>query len=121
MPNPEGATAPATLTYEGTTLELPVVRPTLGRTALDISAIGLKGLSVLDPGYADTAAYQSAITFVDGEEGRLYYRGYPVEQLATSTSFLDVAYLLINGELPTAQAADEFTGRVRDPKMPPRP
>jgi len=94
-----------------------VVRPTLGRTALDISAIGLKGLSVLDPGYADTAAYQSAITFVDGEEGRLYYRGYPVEQLATSTSFLDVAYLLINGELPTAQAADEFTGRVRDPKM----
>ena len=77
MPNPEGATGPATLTYEGTTLELPVVRPTLGRTALDISAIGTKGLSVLDPGYADTAAYQSAITFVDGEEGRLYYRGLP--------------------------------------------
>jgi citrate synthase len=117
MPNPAGATGPATLTYEGTTLELPVVQPTLGRTALDISAIGLKGLSVLDPGYADTAAYQSAITFVDGEQGRLYYRGYPVEQLATSTSFLDVAYLLINGELPTTQAADEFTGRVRDPKM----
>ena len=106
MPSPEGslanggAPAPAVLTYEGTSIELPVVEPILGRTALDISALGQHGLSVYDPGYADTAAYHSSITFVDGEGGRLYYRGYPVEQLATSASFLEVAYLLINGELP---------------------
>jgi citrate synthase len=117
MPSPEGAPGPATLTYQGTTVELPVVEPTLGRTALDITGLGPKGLSVFDPGYADTAAYHSAITFVDGEGGRLYYRGYPVEQLATSASFLEVAYLLINGELPGSQAADVFTSRVRDPKL----
>jgi citrate synthase len=117
MPSPEGTPGPATLTYEGTTVELPVVEPTLGRTALDITGLGPKGLSVFDPGYADTAAYYSAISIVDGEGGRLYYRGYPVEQLATSASFLEVAYLLIHGELPTSQAADEFTSRVRDPKL----
>jgi citrate synthase len=117
MPSPEGTPGPASLTYEGTTVDLPVVQPTLGRTALDITGLGAKGLAVFDPGYADTAAYQSAITFVDGEEGRLYFRGYPVEQLATSASFLEVAYLLMNGELPSSQAADEFTARVRDPKL----
>ncbi|MGH9107187.1 MAG: citrate/2-methylcitrate synthase, partial [Acidimicrobiales bacterium] len=90
---------------------------TLGRRALDVSSLREHGLAVLDPGYADTAAYQSAITFVDGEKGRLYYRGYPVEQLATSWSFLEVAYLLIYGELPTQQQADEFTAKVRDPRL----
>ena len=60
---------------------------------------------MFDPGYADTAAYGSSITFVDGEAGRLYYRGYPVEQLATSRSFLEVAYLLMYGELPDRGAS----------------
>ena len=117
MPSPPAMKGPATLSYEGTTVELPVMQPALGRTALDITGLGPKGLSVFDPGYADTAAYQSAITFVDGEGGRLYFRGYPVEQLATSASFLEVAYLLINGELPDSQQGAEFTNRVRDPKL----
>ena len=64
MPNHQEAHAPATLNFEGTTIELPVERPTLGHTALDVSTLGQQGLSVFDPGYADTAAYRSAITFV---------------------------------------------------------
>jgi len=117
VPGPEQAPEAATLTLGETAIELPVEQPTLGRTALDVSGLGQHGLSVFDPGYADTAAYHSAITFVDGEGGHLYYRGYPVEQLATSFSFLEVAYLLIHGELPGAEAADNFTARVRDPKL----
>jgi citrate synthase len=117
MPNGEQVPEQATLHIGGSTIDLPVQHPTLGRTALDVSGLGAHGLSVLDPGYADTAAYESAITFVDGERGRLYYRGYPVEQLATSYSYLDIAYLLIYGELPTPQQADEFVGKVRDPRL----
>jgi citrate synthase len=93
------------------------MQPTLGRTVVDVSSLSQQNLAVFDPGYADTAAYNSSITFVDGEQGRLYYRGYPVEQLATSRSFLEVAYLLMYGELPTDAEADEFIGKVRDPKL----
>jgi citrate synthase len=117
MPSPEAANGSATLTFDGSQIELPSEKPTLGRTALDVSGLAQHGLAVFDPGYADTAAYHSAITFVDGEAGRLYYRGYPVEQLATSFSFLDIAYLLIYGELPTPQASEEFFAKVRDPKL----
>jgi citrate synthase len=117
MPSPEAANGSATLTFDGSQIELPAEKPTLGRTALDVSGLAQHGLAVFDPGYADTAAYHSAITFVDGEAGRLYYRGYPVEQLATSFSFLDIAYLLIYGELPTPQASEEFFAKVRDPKL----
>ena len=117
MSGPEQALGDATLTVGRTAIDLPVEQPTLGRTALDVSSLSRYGLSVFDPGYADTAAYHSAITFVDGEAGRLYYRGYPVEQLATSFSFLEVAYLLIYGELPTAEQAEQFVARVRDPKL----
>jgi citrate synthase len=117
MPGFEGAQGAATLTFGSRTIELPVKQPILGRTALDVSSLGPQGLAVFNPGYADTAAYHSSITFVDGEAGRLYYRGYPVEQLATSFSFLDVAYLLIYGELPTPQAADQFVAKVRDPRL----
>ena len=108
---------PATLAVGGETIELAVDRPALGRTMLDVSSLGQHGLAVYDPGYADTAAYQSGITFVDGEAGRLYFRGYPVEQLATSHSFLEVAYLLMYGELPSPQQADDFVAKVRDPGL----
>ena len=117
MPSAEAAKDAATLTFDGAEIELPAEEPTLGRTALDVSSLAQHGLAVFDPGYADTAAYHSAITFVDGEAGRLFYRGYPVEQLATSFSFLDIAYLLIYGELPSPQASEEFFARVRDPKL----
>lgn len=115
---PEGSAKAATLRYEGEEIELQAERPILGRTALDISGLSGHSLAVYDPGYANTAAYESAITFVDGEAGHLYYRGYPVEQLA-SRSFLDVAYLLIYGELPNSDEALEFVAKVRDPKLVP--
>lgn len=117
MSGNEATQGPATLSYGTSTIELPVMQPTLGRPTLDVSVLGQHGLAVFDPGYADTAAYTSKITFVDGEGGRLYYRGYPVEQLATSHSFLEVAYLLVQGQLPTEAEAEEFVAQVRDPKL----
>lgn len=117
MADPGVSEASATLHYEGGDINLPVERPTLGRPAVDVSGLGSQHLAVYDPGYANTSAYRSAITFVDGEAGRLYYRGYPVEQLATSASFLEVAYLLAYGELPNTAAAEEWTARVRDPRL----
>src|SRR3954464_15730944 len=66
------------------------------------------GLMSYDPAYMNTASCRSAITFIDGDEGILQYRGYPIEQLAERSNFLEVAYLLINGELPTKQQYDEW-------------
>ncbi len=94
-------------------MELPVVHGTEGDSAIDISSLRAEtGLITLDPGYANTGACTSAITYLDGEEGVLRYRGYPIEQLAEHSSFLEVAYLLIWGELPTRQQLDHFVSEV---------
>jgi citrate synthase len=98
----------ATLSFDGQSYELPVVVGTEAETAVDISNLRAKsGLITLDSGYANTGACTSTITFIDGEKGILRYRGYPVEELAQRSSFVETAYLLIFGELPTAtQLAD---------------
>ncbi len=84
-----------------------------GERAIDISKLRSEsGLITLDPGYGNTGSCTSAITFLDGERGILRYRGYPIEQLAESSSFLEVAYLLIHGELPTQTQLDEFMANV---------
>jgi citrate synthase len=94
-------------------LELPVVHGTEGDDALDISKLRSEtGLITLDPGYGNTGAATSAITFLDGENGVLRYRGYPIEQLAERSTFLEVAYLLIWGELPTREQLDGFVTEV---------
>ena len=94
-------------------VELPVVEGTEGDDALDIGKLrGETGLITLDPGYGNTGACTSAITFLDGEEGILRYRGYPIEQLAEHSTFLEVAYLLIWGELPSREQLDRFVGEV---------
>jgi citrate synthase len=94
-------------------LDLPVVRGTEGDDAVDISKLRTEtGLITLDPGYGNTGACTSAITFLDGEEGILRYRGYPIEQLAEHSTFLEVAYLLIWGELPTRAQLDRFVTDV---------
>ena len=96
-----------------TELELPIVTGTEGDDALDIGKLrGETGLITYDPGYGNTGACTSAITFLDGEEGILRYRGYPIEQLAEHSTFLEVAYLLIWGDLPTRAELDRFTGEV---------
>ncbi|MFZ4535833.1 citrate synthase [Propionivibrio sp.] len=99
----------ATLTVDGKTIELPVLTGTHGNDVIDIRALYAKaGLFTYDPGFLSTASCESTITFVDGDEGVLLYRGYPIEHLADQCSFLDVAYLLKHGELPTEKEKTDF-------------
>jgi citrate synthase len=103
----------ASISINGKVAELPVVTGTENEQAIDISKLrDLTGAITLDTGYKNTGATQSAITFLDGEEGILHYRGYPIEQLAEKSTFLEVAYLLIYGELPSANELTEFRSLV---------
>lgn len=103
----------ATISFKGKTYELPVVTGTENESAVNISKLrDSTGLITLDPGYKNTGATQSAITFLDGERGVLQYRGYPIEQLAENSTFLEVAYLLIYGELPSADTLSDFRTKI---------
>ncbi|MCA1782829.1 MAG: citrate synthase [Dermatophilaceae bacterium] len=108
------ATTGATLSAADKTLDLKLVGATEGNGGYDISAL-LKetGNVTLDGGFTNTASCTSAITYIDGDEGILRYRGYPIEQLAKGSTFLEVSYLLIYGELPTQDQLDDFSERVR--------
>ncbi|MFN8842033.1 MAG: citrate synthase [Chryseotalea sp.] len=100
----------AQLTFNGQTYELPIVEGTENETAIDISELLEKtGLVTLDIGYKNTGATKSGITFLDGDHGILRYRGYAIEDLAAKSTFLEVAYLLIFGELPTSEQLKKFT------------
>lgn len=104
---------PATLTVEGTTLELPRSTASEGSDGLGIGKLlGSTGLVTLDPGFTNTASCTSDITYIDGGAGILRYRGYPIAELAKSSSFLEVAYLLINGELPDQDTFERFERRI---------
>ncbi|NKN32823.1 citrate synthase [Marichromatium bheemlicum] len=93
----------------GEEFEFPLRRGTVGPAAADISSLYKEaGIFTYDPGFMSTASCNSAITYIDGEQGILRYRGYPIEQLATKASFLEVAYLLLYGELPKEQELDDF-------------
>jgi len=103
-----------TLTHPGGELDLPLVAATEGNDGADVSSLMKStGYVTMDPGFVNTAACQSAITYIDGDAGILRYRGYPIEQLAEKSSFVEVSYLLIYGRLPTASELDEFDHRVR--------
>jgi citrate synthase len=103
----------AKVELDGTTYEFPVITGTENEKAIDISKLrDVTGYVTLDTGYKNTGATKSAITFLDGEEGILRYRGYSIEQLAEKASFIEVAYLLIYGELPTQQQLDNFTNSI---------
>ncbi len=106
------------LNYSGGTLDLPIVEASEGENGLGISAL-LKttGNVTLDPGFVNTASCTSAITFINGDEGILRYRGYPIEQLAQHSSFLETTYLLIYGELPTATELSEFESLITQHTM----
>ncbi|KRA18067.1 MULTISPECIES: citrate synthase [unclassified Lysobacter] len=92
---------------------LPVQHPVLGASCIDIAKVPKEtGLFTYDPGFTATASCKSAITYIDGDEGVLLYRGYPIEQLAEKSNFLEVAYLLMNGELPTANEFSKFEHEV---------
>jgi len=105
----------AELHYEGKVYEIPVVTGTENENALDISKLrGQSGLITLDRGFKNTGSTESAITFLNGEEGILRYRGYSIEELAEKSSFLEVSFLLIYGELPTKTELDKFTKDISE-------
>ena len=103
----------ATLIIDGRTWELPIVEGSEGERAIDVSTLRSDtGLITLDPGYANTGSTLSEITFIDGEQGILRYRGYPIEELAEQSSFLETTYLLLYGDLPTADQLAGFEERI---------
>jgi citrate synthase len=108
------AVGEARLTVDGRELVLPLVEGSEGERAFNISSL-LKdgGVTTLDYGFANTAVTRSAITFIDGDAGIVRYRGYPIEQLCEQSNFLEVAYLLIYGELPTAEQCQVWTQGIR--------
>ncbi|BBY34363.1 citrate (Si)-synthase [Mycolicibacter minnesotensis] len=104
----------ASLRYPGGELDLPIVHATEGSDALAIGSLLAKtGYTTFDNGYANTSPVKSAITYIDGDAGILRYRGYPIEQLAEKSTFIEVSYLLIYGELPTTDQLAEFTRRIQ--------
>ena len=105
----------ATLAVPGETpVHFPVIAPTHGRDCLDIRTLGARtGRFAYDSGFESTASCKSRITFMDGEQGELLYHGYPIEQLARHCDFLEVAYLLKNGQLPDAGQKQAFDAAIR--------
>ena len=108
-----GSNKTATLTFDGKTLELPMLSPTLGPDVIDIRKLyGQGGVFTYDPGFTSTASCDSSITYIDGEKGILLHRGYPIDQLAEKSHYLEVCYLLLYGDLPDAAELEDFEDRV---------
>lgn len=104
----------AQLIFPGGTAEFPILPATEGHSSFDFSTLTKQtGLTALDYGFVNTASTKSAITFIDGDKGILRYRGYPIEELALKSSFLEVAWLLIYGELPSADELEAFDDEIR--------
>ena len=112
MPTPTAIRA-VNLDCDGKVLTMPLVEGSEGELGIDIAQLRNKtGMITLDPGFGNTGSCQSAITFIDGERGILRYRGYPIEELAAKSTFLEVAWLLMRGELPTARELETFEQAV---------
>jgi citrate synthase len=103
----------ATLQLDGKTYELPVSSPVLGPDVIDIRKLyDAADVFTFDPGFTSTASCESAITFIDGDKGELLHRGYPIDQLANQSTHLELCFLLLYGELPSAQELQDFQNRV---------
>ena len=96
------------------TIDLPIYASTVGPDVIDVTSITKNGFFTFDPGFMSTASCESKITFIDGDEGILLYRGYPIEQLAISSDYLETCYLLLNAELPTPAQKQEFVQAIKD-------
>ncbi len=111
-------TGTATLSFGDKTLELPMYSPTVGPDVIDVRTLYKNGgVFTYDPGYTSTASCDSKITYIDGDKGELLYRGYPIDQLAEKSHFLEVCYLLLYGELPSAHELEDFEDRVTNHTM----
>ncbi len=105
----ESAQASATVTVGNKSIELPIRKGTIGPSVVDIGKLYAQtGMFTYDPGFTSTASTESKITYIDGDEGVLLYRGYPIDQLAEHGDFLETCYLLLYGELPTAAQKADF-------------
>jgi citrate synthase len=103
----------ASLTAGGNSVDMPIKSGTIGPDVIDIRKLyGQTGMFTYDPGFTSTASCDSAITYIDGDEGVLLHRGYPIGQLAEHSSFMEVSYLLLNGELPSQQELADFTRTI---------
>ena len=108
----------ATLTLDGQSVDFPVHTGTIGPDVVDIRTLYAKtGSFTFDPGFLSTGACKSSITYIDGDKGELLYRGYPIEQLANHCDFLEVAQLLLKGELPNAQEKENFANIIKNHTM----
>lgn len=107
----------ATLTINDKSIDLPVHSGTLGPDVIDVKDVLAQGFFTYDPGFMATAACESKITFIDGDKGVLLHRGYPIDQLAEKSDYLEVCYLLLNGELPNAAQKADFVNRVMSHTM----
>ena len=103
----------AKLSVEGKTFELPIYSGTLGPDVIDVTSLAKEGIFTIDPGFMSTAACDSKITFIDGDKGILLHRGYPIEELAERANYLEVCYLLLNGELPNQSQYAEFEQSIK--------
>ena len=101
----------------GNVVELPVYQPTEGHDVIDIRSLGKHGYFTYDPGFLATASCESQITFIDGDKGILLYRGYSIDELAEKSNFMEVSYLLLNGELPTEHQMSEFQNIINNHTM----
>src|SRR6202046_4755260 len=113
MPEAASANGSVALRYDGGELDLPVKQATEGSAGIEVTKLlSTTGMVTVDPGFVNTAACSSEITYIDGDAGILRYRGYPIEQLAEKSSFLEVSYLLIYGHLPTEAQLNAFTDQI---------
>lgn len=94
-------------------IDLPVLKGTIGPDVIDVGGLTAKGLFTYDPGFVSTASCESGITYIDGDKGVLLHRGYPIEQLANNSDYLETCFLLLNGELPDGPQKSEFENNIR--------
>ena len=104
----------AKLTVNGEEYELPIIEGTLGRPVIDVAALQESGFWSYDPGFKVTAPVESKITYIDGGKGELLHRGYPIDELANHAEYLEVAYALLNGDLPNAEQKADFFEKIRE-------
>tara|TARA_B100000678_G_scaffold44786_2_gene34600 strand:+ start:5770 stop:7074 length:1305 start_codon:yes stop_codon:yes gene_type:complete len=113
MENKTKPNGSATLTVDGKQIDLPILSGAVGPDVIDVKSLYAQtGMFTLDPGFTSTASCESQITYIDGDEGVLLYRGYPIDQLAENSSFLEVCYLLLHGDLPSKEQLDDYTHTI---------
>ena len=118
MASKSNSSVTVSLNNTNKSVDLPVLSGTLGPDVIDIRSLySSTNMFTFDPGYGATGSCMSGLTFIDGDEGVLLHRGYPIEQLAEKSTFLEVAYLLLNGELPNTEQNDEFTHAITNHTM----